>query len=103
MTECFNPECPRVGAILNKISSDGAFATRDVRTTVLGTVVRPRPVYFRVAPQVAYATRTTASYLPEVVMLHGNCIVEAVDNGSSVLRFYKEIRYRQINTVTFLV
>jgi hypothetical protein len=32
-------------------------------------------------------------------MLHGNCIVEAVDNGSSVLRLYKEIRYCQINTV----
>jgi len=30
VTDFFNPECPRVGAILNKISSDGAFATRDV-------------------------------------------------------------------------
>lgn len=38
VTGFFNPECLRVGGILNKISSDRAFVTRDVRTIVLSTV-----------------------------------------------------------------
>jgi len=42
VTDFFNIEYPRVGANSNKISSDGAFVTRDVRSIVLGTVFHPR-------------------------------------------------------------
>ena len=38
MTDFFNIEYPRVGGNSNKVSSDGAFVTRDVRSIVLGTV-----------------------------------------------------------------
>ena len=38
MTEFFNTEYPRVDRNSNKISLDGAFVTRDVRSIVLGTV-----------------------------------------------------------------
>jgi len=42
VTYFFNIEYPRVGGNSNKISSDGAFVTRDVRSIVLGTVFHPR-------------------------------------------------------------
>jgi hypothetical protein len=42
VTDFFNIEYPRVGENSNKISSDAAFVTRDVRSIVLGTVVRLR-------------------------------------------------------------
>jgi len=38
VTDIFNTEYPRVGGNSNKISSDGAFVMRDVRSIELGTV-----------------------------------------------------------------
>jgi len=40
VTDFFNTEYPRVGGNSNKISSDGAFVTRYVRSIVLDIVVR---------------------------------------------------------------
>ena len=39
VTDLFNTEYPRVGGNSNKISFDGAFVTRDIRSIVLGTVL----------------------------------------------------------------
>jgi hypothetical protein len=39
VTDLFNTEYRRVGGNSNKISFDGAFVTRDIRSIVLGTVL----------------------------------------------------------------